>query len=461
MTSAMYKYRLHNRHQKQKAFHQNPARNRWVFGGNRTGKTECGAVEAVYWASCDHPSRTFTKATSGWVVSLSTQVQRDVAQAKILRYLNKNDIVEIIMISGRRDSPQRGIIDYILIKNRLNTISKIGFRNCDQGREKFQGTSLDWVWFDEEPPHDIYQECLLRTMDRPNSCIWGTMTPLKGRTWVYEQIYLNPSQDPSISTTHMQWSDNPYLNEDEIKKMEASLSSDVLQTRKYGHFMDGTGLVFPEFSELNVIDMLQIQNEWYTAISIDPGFTNPLAVLWLSVDPDENYYVVADYSVSEKTVEHHAAAIRQISQQLNFPQNQQGNYDAIIDSAALQHTLGSPTSVAEQFAAHGIDVDARVNKTISEGIMRLKGLFCDVHGRRKLFITRNCTNLIRELKSYWWGNNEKPVKRDDHCIDALRYFVTYDWRALQKISSPPKYTTEQRTVLNAKNSLIQQNRANR
>ena len=35
-------------HEKQLAFHKCPKRNRWVFGGNRSGKTECGAVETVY-----------------------------------------------------------------------------------------------------------------------------------------------------------------------------------------------------------------------------------------------------------------------------------------------------------------------------------------------------------------------------------------------------------------------------
>ena len=30
-------------HEKQLAFHMCQKRNRWVFGGNRSGKTECGA----------------------------------------------------------------------------------------------------------------------------------------------------------------------------------------------------------------------------------------------------------------------------------------------------------------------------------------------------------------------------------------------------------------------------------
>ena len=74
-------------HQKQLDFHKCLKRNRWVFGGNRSGKTECGAVECVYLARGIHPYRENRGAVQGWVVSVSAQVQRDVAQKKILHYL--------------------------------------------------------------------------------------------------------------------------------------------------------------------------------------------------------------------------------------------------------------------------------------------------------------------------------------------------------------------------------------
>ena len=32
-------------------------------------------------------------------------------------------------------------------------------------------------------------------------------------------------------------------------------------------------------------------------------------------------------------------------------------------------------------------------------------------------------NLIRELKTYRWGKGDLPIKRDDHCVDELRYFI--------------------------------------
>jgi hypothetical protein len=32
-------------------------------------------------------------------------------------------------------------------------------------------------------------------------------------------------------------------------------------------------------------------------------------------------------------------------------------------------------------------------------------------------------NLIRELKGYFWGSGDVPKKTDDHCLDALRYYL--------------------------------------
>ena len=68
--SAFYTYNKGKRvHKKQVGFHTDDSKSRWVFGGNRTGKTECGAMEAVWWATGTHPYRNIATATDGWVVS--------------------------------------------------------------------------------------------------------------------------------------------------------------------------------------------------------------------------------------------------------------------------------------------------------------------------------------------------------------------------------------------------------
>ncbi len=410
-------------HYKQLEFHKCPKKNRWVFGGNRSGKTECGAVEVVYMARGIHPYRGNKKSTTGWVVSLSQQVQRDVAQSKVLSYINPDWIVDIVMLSGKKDSPAGGVIDYITIKSALGGISKIGFKSCDQGREKFQGTSLDYVWFDEEPPLDIYTECRMRVLDKCGD-IFGTMTPLKGLTWVYTDIYLNPKGDENIWTTFMQWEDNPYLDKNEILSLETSMSSDELESRKYGKFSSAEGLVYTEFDErVNVVEPFTIPKEWQDNISIDPGLNNPLSCHFYAVDYDGNIYVVGEHFESGKIVEYHAKKIIELAKSLGWHFGSDGRLESLIDSAANQKTLASEKSVTELFFDNGIAVNPKVNKDLFSGISKVKSYLKDSTGRSRLFIFKNCPNLIREIKSYFWGSNDVPIKKDDHCLDELRYYI--------------------------------------
>lgn len=411
------------KHIKQLAFHRSQKKNRWVFGGNRTGKTECGAVEVVFFARGNHPYRDIKGGTCGWVVSLSTQVQRDVAQEKILHYLNPDWIVDVVMLSGRKDNFANGVIDYIVIKNVFGTTSKIGFKSCDQGREKFQGTSLDYVWFDEEPPYDIYQECKMRVMDRSGD-IFATMTPLKGMTYVYDEIYLNKFNDPNIWCEFISWDDNPFISAEAKESMKASMSADELKTREHGEFMDYGGRVYAEFDEsVHVIEPFDVPYDWQDKLSIDPGLKNPLSCHWYAVDYDGNIYVVAEHYASEKDINFHSEQIHRISDELGWHRNSNGMIEALIDSAANQTTLASTRSVADLFYEHGILVNTNVNKDVFSGVQRVKSYLKNAKGESKIFIFKTCTNLIRELKSYRWGKGDNPIKEDDHCLDELRYYI--------------------------------------
>ena len=52
-------------------------------------------------------------------------------------------------------------------------------KSYEQGRKKFQGTEIDLVWLDEEPPEDVYSECVTRTMTT-GGIVYLTFTPLEG-----------------------------------------------------------------------------------------------------------------------------------------------------------------------------------------------------------------------------------------------------------------------------------------
>lgn len=422
-------------HVKQMAFHKCTKRNRWVFGGNRSGKTECGAVETVWLARGIHPFRENRNDVSCWVVSLSQQVQRDVAQQKLLYYLDKSWIREIVMASGSKTSPQFGIIDYIVIDNVFGGTSRIAFKSCEAGRDKFQGTSLDFVWFDEEPPQDIYEECRMRILDR-NGHIFGTMTPLKGLSWVYDEIYLNRRNSKEIWYEFMEWSDNPYLDPTEVEQMSDSLSQEALESRRYGRFTQSNGLVYPEFGDANVIEPFDVPIAWQDEISVDPGLNNPLSAHWYARDFDGNVYVVAEHYEAKRDVAYHAEKIKQISERLGWKKDKFGCLSVLMDSAANQRTLNGQRSVAELFAEQGITVNTRVDKGVYSGINRVKALLKPLNGPPKLYIFSCCVNMLREIKGYFWGSGDAPVKRNDHAMDELRYYVCN--LSERQLSPPPK-----------------------
>ena len=276
-------------HEKQMIFHKCLKNNRWVFGGNRSGKTQCGAVESVWLAKGIHPYRQNRESVFGWIVSPTQQVQRDVAQKKVLSYLSPHDIADAVMLSGRRDSLDNGVIDQLFIKNVFGKNSTIGVKICDQGLEKFQGASLDFVWFDEEPPEDIYFECKMRLLDKCG-CMFGTMTPLKGMTFIYDEIYMNAHNSPDVWYEFMEWGDNPYLNPEEVEKMTASLSKEELESRRFGRFKAESGAVYPEFDEEKHVlkQPFIIPYDWQDGVSIDPGLSHPLSCHFYAVAYDSN-----------------------------------------------------------------------------------------------------------------------------------------------------------------------------
>ena len=411
-------------HKKQLEFHKCQKKNRWVFGGNRSGKTECGAVETVYFARGIHPFRQNKDNVFGWVVSLSQQVQRDVAQAKILHYLNRTWIKDITMLTGKKESPEYGVIDQIQIKNVFGGTSIIGFKSCDQGREKFQGSSLDFVWFDEEPPKDIYDECRMRVFDKKGD-IFGTMTPLKGLTFIHDEIYLNSANDNEVWYEFMEWADNPYLNKNEIEHLTKSLSKDQIESRRYGRFKSSSGLVYKEFDEqIHVLKTpFRVPREYQDIISIDPGLNNPLSAHWYAVDYDGNVFVVAEHYEAGKDIVYHSQKIKEISDALGWKRDKFGRIDALIDCAANQKTLASGKSVTELFYEQGINANPRVNKDLFSGIQRVKQYLHGDGKKPKIYIFPNCVNMIREIKTYRWGEGDVPKKVDDHSMDELRYYL--------------------------------------
>ncbi|MFG1448658.1 terminase large subunit domain-containing protein [Xylella fastidiosa] len=62
------------------------------------------------------------------------------------------------------------------------------------GREKWQADTVHWVWFDEEPPEDVYFEGITRT-NRTFGPVFMTFTPLKGMSTVVRRFLTEDAAD--------------------------------------------------------------------------------------------------------------------------------------------------------------------------------------------------------------------------------------------------------------------------
>lgn len=176
---------------KQEAFHAEGSkhRERLLMAGNQLGKTYSGAAELSYHLSGVYPSwwrgRVFDRPIRSWAGSKTGEVTRDGVQRLLVGEPKDRSARGTGMIPGDLvvDCSQRmGVadaIDSVLIKHSSGDNSTLGFKSYDQGREKWQGETLDVVWFDEEPPMDIYMEGLTRT-NATGGMVYLTFTPLLG-----------------------------------------------------------------------------------------------------------------------------------------------------------------------------------------------------------------------------------------------------------------------------------------
>ena len=69
------------------------------------------------------------------------------------------------------------------MKHASGGTSSVSFKSYQEGRESFQGSAIEVLWFDEEPDSTLYTEGLMRTMTTGGIC-YLTFTPLQGLSTV-------------------------------------------------------------------------------------------------------------------------------------------------------------------------------------------------------------------------------------------------------------------------------------
>ena len=177
-------------------------RERLFMTGNQLGKTLAGGMEFAMHLTGKYPEwwdgRVVERPPKFWAAGVTAESTRDNPQRILLGPPQKREDWGTGTIPGDAISD---ISTSCVIDNGVNSVvvvhesggsSIVVFKNYTQGRQKWQGETLDGVWFDEEPPLPIYTEGLTRT-NETGGFTMVTFTPLLGMSDVV-RMFLKPDQ---------------------------------------------------------------------------------------------------------------------------------------------------------------------------------------------------------------------------------------------------------------------------
>lgn len=193
---------------KQREFHAAGKDNseRLFMAGNQLGKTVAGGAEWAMHLTGRYPDwwpgRVFDKPTNLWAAGVTRETTRDNPQRILVGAPAKSEewgtgwIPRDAIVDTQRSMGVPNLLDNVTVRfggggDVQAGVSVLSFKSYDQGREKWQGPTLDGVWLDEEPDLEIYTEALTRTNNGQTgqfTCI--TFTPLQGMSEVVKLFLL-------------------------------------------------------------------------------------------------------------------------------------------------------------------------------------------------------------------------------------------------------------------------------
>lgn len=322
-------------------------------------------------------------------------------------------------------------------------LGEIWFKAVDQGPDAMQGDSIRWWWIDEEPWSEkgrlVYGQLKARVMDQSGRGAFS-MVPMRGFTWLHDDL-IRDRRD-QVVVAKLNALDNPHLPKERAETHFGSMSEDERAIRQFGEFRSRVGAVYPFWTPGDgqrdgmghTCTPFEIPWDWPRFRGGDFGLTNPTCVLWGALGDDDTLYVFREYyQANGQSYRWHAENAAKLE-----------GWD-IVDGESIRRDetepieagFGDPSGLEarQEFAALNVGM-VPANNDWQGGVdrvrerLRIQG---DERPRLKVFST--CTNLIREMGGYQLdplSKIERPIKKDDHAPDALRYMVMgiHSWKGL-------------------------------
>jgi len=346
--------------------------------------------------------------------------------------------------------------------------------------------NLSFVAFEEL--HEISEELYLLCDSRVRQVAPSGQAPYphrmlsnsnpNGHDWVWKRFISENRNKELFFSIVTKTSDNPYLPSDYEVSLRAIYSERWIARYLDASYDEFSGLVYPEFdAKAHVIDHLPYiddfevlklekligrQGLWFR--SIDQGWTNPTVCLLGWVFPrlydkktgelnkySGNVYIVDEYYMKQKPVSFHAERINEMTGILPIR-------ITFIDPSCYNADPKDGNNIANEYARYGV-YPTPANHEVSAGLNKVREyLKMDyITGSPKLYFNKSrIHNLLEEIGSYKLKDlppgqdrnvPEEPVKKDDHCMDALRYLMVGIYEEdMKSYDHDPEATTESQRI---------------
>lgn len=412
----------YNPYPKQAAFHAAGLnhRERLFRAGNQNGKTWSGGMEAAYHLTGQYPDwwegRRFETPITFWAAGVTGESTRDNPQRVLVGPVGEEHGIGTIPRDCILDyAPARGVadlIDYIKVKHISGQASTLRFKFYEQGRAKWQGPPVHCIWFDEEPPTDIYDEGLARTI-ATKGLVYTTFTPLLGMSEVVRRFLTEMS--PARHDTNMTIEDALHIPAAQRAEIIASFPPHEREARAKGIPLLGSGRIYPIEESLITVDPIKLPDYWPRLGAMDFGYDHPFSAVEMAWDRDNDVvYVTRCFRMKEATPMLHAGALRQWGENLPWAWPHDG----------LRHSQDSGEQLAEQYRKQGLRMMGE-RATFSDGTNGVEAGLFDILGRMqsgRFKVFNTCGEWFEEFRLYH-RKEGKVVKIGDDLMDATRYGI--------------------------------------
>ena len=225
-----------------------------VFGGNQSGKSTTGAINAFIWTTGEVPEKLKGIVPESMIPTKFPQHIRVIA---VDHKQFKNTVLETYrkwvprcyLKNGKwKDSysaEDRLLTLYDPKTNHQTVKGTIEFMTNAQDKESFQGPPKHGMIYDEEPRYEIYKENLARFTTAGKIKILFGMTPTKGMSWVSD-LFLGDDDAENVESFQLTSVTNKKADLDVLDEICAEYADDyeALKMRLLGSFVSLSGLVY-------------------------------------------------------------------------------------------------------------------------------------------------------------------------------------------------------------------------